>query len=380
MTVLNAKGGLNFKQELRASSMETVKELVQFSAEPDPVHGDKPAQMVRTFADQALKILEMPPEADKPAAQGEEGVGSFLSKKLAKAGKNIAAGATAAASAAAEAAHEAGELAASKAEQARQEMERRQALEQQRAGNSFGAAVAQGGSVAEIVERVNTALAQERDDAVAAAQRLTAELAALQNGAMMQMHSAVLTENASLKARIAALEEQVTALTEANQAALAQAAAASAEAGAAAPVAVQEAVPPTADVDALLSGFGAPAAAAPAPTPAAAPAAPAPAPALAPAPAAEDAEPAAPVAAAGPTRAELAAQVCSHTPLTYILTLALSRAVCLSHTAVWCGTCTCPQARERARAQAKERAAAKKAESEKKAAEAAAAAAAAEKS
>eukprot|EP01043_Picozoa_sp_COSAG02_P039817 COSAG02_NODE_3172_length_7230_cov_8.725004_3_plen_446_part_00 len=303
ITQLREKGGINFRQELSASATDTVKELVNFTAEPDPVHGDKPAQLVRTFAEKARQILEMPAETNL-VAQTQEGVGSRFSKTFGTLGKNITTAAAAAASAAAEAAHEAGEIATAKAEQARHEMERRQ-LEQQRAGrNMFSAAIAGGGSVADIVAKVNTTLAQERDAAVANVAKLTAEVNSLQGGAMMQMHSEVLRENEALKEKVAALEAQVASLTQANQ--TAQAAVAAANAGGPVPAAapVQEAVPPTADVDALLSGFGAPAAA---PAPAAA--APAPAPATsAPAPA-TDADAAAPAPAPGPTRAELAAQV-----------------------------------------------------------------------
>ena len=121
MTVLNGKGGANFKQELRTAGTGTVKGLVEFQCAPHPVHGDKPAGMVRNFAGQALKILELPAEDDAAgyAMKSDEGVGSFLSKKLAKAATNIAADATAAAAAASEAADHASAVAAAKAEEAR---------------------------------------------------------------------------------------------------------------------------------------------------------------------------------------------------------------------------------------------------------------------
>lgn len=303
MTDLREKGSHNFRQQLSASATEAVKEHRTFEAEPDPVHGDKPKLMVQKFATKTLGILEMAPDAElqAQAAGGSRFAGAF--NKI----SSVAAGAAATV---ATAAHEAGELAAAQAEKARQEMERRQ-LEQQRTGNTMlGSAIAEGGTLADIVARVDTKLAQDRDTAVAEVEKLNAELKALQAGAMMQMHRAVVSENENLKAKVEALQAQVGSLTAANQAAQAQVAAAKAGSGAAAPDAVQEAVPPTADVDALLSGFGAPAAATPAPTPAAAPdeasatAAPA---------ATAATEEAASAAAAGPTRAELAAQVSVYT-------------------------------------------------------------------
>jgi hypothetical protein len=88
MTILNGKGGSNFKLELRNAATEIVQGLTEFSAPPDPVHGDKPAEMVRNFAGTAYKILESPPEEDKGHyEQQKEGIGGLFKKGRDKASK-----------------------------------------------------------------------------------------------------------------------------------------------------------------------------------------------------------------------------------------------------------------------------------------------------
>ena len=336
MTVLNGKGGANFKAELRSSAMETVQDLMQFTAETDPVHGDKPAQMVRKFAESAHGILSVPPDQDHTLYEKkEENVSSFLGKKMSgmKAAAAQAAAATTAAAQAASAA--AMEQTAHLAEKAREEREAyavRQRLQQESLKRGefesrMAAAIATPTvSAADIVSQINATMATERDNAVAEAQKLRAELAVLQNGALMGMYQMVLKENQALKAEIAQVQASAQAATAAQAAAaggndISLQAATPSET----PL-VEEAIPPqsnSAAVDGLLSSFGAPA---PAAAPAAAPLS-APATTVVAAAAAAAAAAAEPAAAAeeGPSRQELAAQ-----------------------------------ARERARAQAKERAAAKK--------------------
>jgi|EP01047_Picozoa_sp_COSAG01_P003183 hypothetical protein len=319
MTVLNGKGGYNFKVELR-NFTEDVQQLITYTAEPDPVHGDKPAAMVRKFAESAHAILATPAEEDAAfyEQKKEEGVGSFLKGRLGR----LAESATAAADA----------TAAKMREEKEKFQERQRLAEAQRQaaaverGDTGNRMAAAGGGSAEVAAMINAGLAQERDSAMVEMAKAQAELNVLKNGALMGMFKNVLAENQALQLQVQQLQQ---ALSQAQGVVQGVGAQEGVE------VQVEEAVPPTAAVEAPAAAtqpaavFGAPAAdTAPAPAPTPAPAAES---APAPAPAAEP---------AGPSRKDLAAS-----------------------------------ARERARAQAKERAAAKKkkTEEEKAAAEKAAA-------
>ena len=116
MMVLNDKRSGRLKDAIRGSAcLDAVSALVEFTMEADPVHGDKPQQMVRTSASRCLDMIGVAPE------EGGGG-GGFAAKARAKA--------QAAQAKAEEKAKHAKETARAKAEEAKAKAEGMQAERQ----------------------------------------------------------------------------------------------------------------------------------------------------------------------------------------------------------------------------------------------------------